>query len=59
MIQPLRQLHRRLFLGLAILLPVFYWAGIHARHRAPLGFSRTRIAHPSVSNTPAAARLLP
>jgi hypothetical protein len=35
MIQPLRKTHRRVFLFLAIALPVFLFAGIRARHRLP------------------------
>ncbi len=35
MIQPLRKLHRRVFLLLAVLLPLLFLAGFHARHRVP------------------------
>jgi hypothetical protein len=36
MIQPLRKVHRRLFLLLAIALPLFFFAGLRARHRQPV-----------------------
>ena len=32
MIQPLRKIHRRMFILLALALPVFFVAGILARH---------------------------
>ena len=35
MIQPLRIMHRRVFLFLAIALPILFFAGIRARHRLP------------------------
>ncbi|HKM68179.1 MAG TPA: hypothetical protein VJX70_13505 [Candidatus Acidoferrum sp.] len=33
MIQPLRKIHRRVFPWLAVLLPLLFLAGLHARHR--------------------------
>ena len=35
MIQPLRNLHRRVFLLLVIALPLFFIAGLRARHHEP------------------------
>ncbi len=37
MIQPLRRWHLRIFLLLAVLLPLLFLAGLHARHR-PLSY---------------------
>lgn len=36
MIQPLRSVHRRMFIVLAGVLPVILWAGLKVRHRVPL-----------------------
>jgi hypothetical protein len=33
MIQPLRKIHRRVFFLLTLALPIFFFAGIYARHR--------------------------
>ena len=36
MIQPLRKVHRSVFLFLAIALPLFFFAGLRARHHVPV-----------------------
>jgi hypothetical protein len=36
MIQPLRRTHRRIFLVLALLLPLLFLSGIAFRHRWPV-----------------------
>jgi hypothetical protein len=35
MIQPLRKTHRRIFLGLALLLPLLFLSGLALRHSWP------------------------
>jgi hypothetical protein len=59
MIQPQRQLHRRVFLVLGILLPLFYLAAIHARHRAPGGGSHAGAKDRTEPACSASARALP
>jgi len=49
MIQPLRKLHRRVFLLLAIALPLFFIAGLRARHHVPIPKA---IPRKPVSQTP-------
>jgi hypothetical protein len=34
MIQPLRAWHLRIFLALLVLLPLIFFAGLHARHNS-------------------------
>lgn len=36
MIQPLRKVHRRIFLAFALLLPALFLSGIAFRHRWPV-----------------------
>lgn len=51
MIQPLRRMHRRIFLFLVFLLPLFFVAGILGRHHA----LRSNVARKNeLSSNPAA-----
>ena len=45
MIQPLRKMHRRVFILLAIVLPVLLIAGIRARHAVLRGDPMPKNAH--------------
>ena len=46
MIQPLRAVHRKAFVVLAIALPVVFWVGLRARE-VPLRQSSAMVAMPS------------
>lgn len=52
MIQPLRSWHRRIFLLLAVLLPILFAAGLLARHRLlpATAASSVNSANPTPSN---------
>jgi hypothetical protein len=49
MIQPLRNVHRRVFLLLAIALPIFFLLGLRARHHDP---ARDAVPRKQVSELP-------
>ena len=52
MIQPLRRAHRRIFLVLALLLPVLFLSGIAFRHRWPVS---PKSKSPALSSVPPGA----
>lgn len=53
MIQPLREVHRRTFLLLAIALPLFFFAGLRARHHEPVrkGVPRKPVSEAPISGS--------
>lgn len=60
MIQPLRRIHRRIFFLLMIVLPVFFVAGILARHRVLRSSAETKSgdsANPAAENGGASKNL--
>lgn len=52
MIQPLRKMHRRIFLAFALLLPALFLCGIAFRHSWPVSPNAKNSAPQSVSSGP-------
>lgn len=52
MIQPLRRIHWRIVLGLSVLLPILFFAGLRARHPKLTGKAAKETSSAGAQNAP-------